>query len=416
VATVYTQTHPSGTRVDRVGLSDPAGGSRVAVRLADEDQLADIAAAAGVSVEQVRRIVHDFARPIAAEVEREARSRLDVRVATLGDDGYKRRNRYKALPLLVSVDAWIAGKKRRGGTPKHLADCRAALTAAAAACGWAVLGDLSRDGAEDYLAGLRADGKAPRTCQRVRNVLVDFGKWAAADGRVRVSAFAGLPSVVVRESERTFTRRALTEAELETLLAWLDSGQAGGVGGMGAAARAACYALVADLGLRRGEAAGVVARDFDLGRGVLRLRPELCKTRRGAELPLRAVVVERLRPIVAAAGDGPVFPLPATTAAMVRADLAGARAWWLACAVADRAEREESDTLRSPDRFGGVVDFHALRATAAVRLARAGVDPGIAMRLLRHASYSTTAVHYTRAGAADLVDAVNRLGGGGRDE
>ncbi len=283
--TLYTQSHPSGTRIDRVGLHDPAGGSRVAVRLADEDQLADIAAAAVVSVEQVRMILHDFARPIVAAVEREARSRLDVRVATLGDDGYKRRNKYKSLPLSVSVDDWIRGKKRRGGTPKHQADCRAALTAAAVACGWAVLGDLSRDQAEEYLAGLRIDGKAPRTCQRVRNVLVDFSKWAAADGRVRVSAFAGLPSVVVRESERTFTRRALTEAELDLLLGWLDSGQDGEVGGIDAASRAGCYALVADLGLRRGEAAGVVARDFDLGRGVLRLRPELCKTRRGAELP-----------------------------------------------------------------------------------------------------------------------------------
>ncbi len=105
-----------------------------------------------------------------------------------------------------------------------------------------------------------------------------------------------------------------------------------------------------------------------------------------------------------------MFALPATTAAMVRADLAGARAWWLAVDDADRVEREESDTLRSPDRFGGVVDFHALRATAAVRLARAGVDPGIAMRVLRHSSYSTTATYYAKAGAGDLVDAVNRLG------
>jgi integrase len=51
---------------------------------------------------------------------------------------------------------------------------------------------------------------------------------------------------------------------------------------------------------------------------------------------------------------------------------------------------------------GRTLDFHALRATFATRLARAGVAPQVAKRLLRHSDVKVTMQHYTKLELADL--------------
>jgi hypothetical protein len=64
------------------------------------------------------------------------------------------------------------------------------------------------------------------------------------------------------------------------------------------------------------------------------------------------------------------------------------------------------------DDQGRVADLHGLRATLGTRLARAGVAPQIAQRIMRHADYRTTLQHYTVLSLADTAAAVRRLPGG----
>ena len=52
---------------------------------------------------------------------------------------------------------------------------------------------------------------------------------------------------------------------------------------------------------------------------------------------------------------------------------------------------------------GWVIDLHALRTTLGTQLARAGVAPQIAQRIMRHADYRTTLKHYTVLGLADTA-------------
>ena len=63
---------------------------------------------------------------------------------------------------------------------------------------------------------------------------------------------------------------------------------------------------------------------------------------------------------------------------------------------------------------GQTVDLHALRTTAASRMARAGVPIVVAQRVLGHSSVELTARAYTRLEADDLrrgLEAMPPLGG-----
>ena len=55
------------------------------------------------------------------------------------------------------------------------------------------------------------------------------------------------------------------------------------------------------------------------------------------------------------------------------------------------------------------LDLHAMRTTLGTNLARAGVAPQIAQRIMRHADYRTTLKHYTVLGLTDTSKAISQL-------
>lgn len=61
------------------------------------------------------------------------------------------------------------------------------------------------------------------------------------------------------------------------------------------------------------------------------------------------------------------------------------------------------------DANGEKVDVHALRTTAASRLARNGVAMAVTQRLLGHADVRTTSKHYVRLDDQVLRDAIERI-------
>ena len=63
------------------------------------------------------------------------------------------------------------------------------------------------------------------------------------------------------------------------------------------------------------------------------------------------------------------------------------------------------------DAEGRVIDLHALRTTLGTQLARAGVTPQVAQRIMRHSDYKTTLKHYTVLGLTDTAAAMDRLPG-----
>ena len=57
-----------------------------------------------------------------------------------------------------------------------------------------------------------------------------------------------------------------------------------------------------------------------------------------------------------------------------------------------------------------MLDFHAFRTTLGTMLAKAGVPPLHAKRIMRHASIETTDRHYTGLELADLGRQIERIG------
>jgi len=61
------------------------------------------------------------------------------------------------------------------------------------------------------------------------------------------------------------------------------------------------------------------------------------------------------------------------------------------------------------DEEGREIDLHALRVTLGTALARAGVAPQVAQKIMRHADYRTTLQHYTVLGLRDTAKAIEEL-------
>jgi integrase len=57
----------------------------------------------------------------------------------------------------------------------------------------------------------------------------------------------------------------------------------------------------------------------------------------------------------------------------------------------------------------GVVNFHSLRVSYCTALARAGVAPTIAQKLMRHSTINLTLETYTKFTSDETTDAVNKL-------
>jgi len=120
--------------------------------------------------------------------------------------------------------------------------------------------------------------------------------------------------------------------------------------------------------------------------------------------------------ITAKPPKAPVFNLPHETnmAAMLRADLVGARNAWLV-EVVDAGEeyalRTASDFLSAKSHDGAVIDFHSLRHTCGAWLALTGTQPNVIQQVMRHSSIVLTMDTYGHLLPGQEADAINRMNG-----
>jgi hypothetical protein len=65
--------------------------------------------------------------------------------------------------------------------------------------------------------------------------------------------------------------------------------------------------------------------------------------------------------------------------------------------------------IDTADKEGRIIDLHAMRTTLGTNLARAGVVPQLAQRIMRHRDFKTTQRHYTALGLNDTAQALASL-------
>jgi integrase len=309
---------------------------------------------------------------IAAKLDADAALRregvIDPRL-----DGYTVQDR---VPLAQHVDAYIAHMEHAGRAPKHVKETERMLRRIMADTGAARLSELTVDRVESSIRALHAKRSA-QTCNLARMSAVAFMSWCVKSNRVRENMLKRLPRLNADRDRRT-VRRSLTEAELTALL------DVAGKHG-----RRAWYLMAALAGLRRGELTRLRWGSVDLGAGTLTISDG--KAHRTDVLPIHpqlAAELATIRPALALPMAA-VFPKPVPNSAR-RRDFKEAGIVW----------RDAGDR---------VADLHSLRTTLGTTLARQGVAPQIASRLMRHGDVRLTMKHYTALGIVDTAGAILRV-------
>jgi len=324
---------------------------------------------------------------------------------------------YRAQPLAEHLEDFLSGIGSRARSHKHLRLMRSRLQAAFAGMSAKVLGDLTLPAAEAWLAHMidpEGLDRSVKTRDHYANALAQFGAWLEGVDRLPKNPFRQLRAVSKRDVHERRVRMALTASEVLRLVAAAEERPvAGYLAGHPQAdpatidtlrwhgrRRGLLYLFVALTGLRAAECRGIRWCDLELSEDPwVTPRAETTKAKRRESIPLDAHVGGRLRDlrteIIRRTGHAPgprdpVFSVPDKIAQRVREDAAWAQ-------------------IPTVDPEGRILDFHALRATCATLLARAGVPLQLAGRLIRHVDPKLTARHYEKLGGDDLRRGSNLL-------
>jgi len=285
---------------------------------------------------------------------------------------------------------WRASMQASERAPAHVKETVQRAARLIDACGFAYPGDIDAEKVRNVLGGMRRKLSA-RTVNSHLGSLKSLCSWMVKAGRITrnpVRHVAPLPEI-----EKRKRRRALTAKEAGELLAAAAKGEKHH--GLTGPERALVYRLALTTGARANEIRTLTRGDFHLNAAqpYVTIRAENAKNRKTANLPLRPEVAAELVEYFAAR--------PAMPAA--RAFPGGwGKAWEML--KADLKSAEIPYHTREGD-----ADFHSLRHTFGTMLARSGVLPQHAQKLMRHSSVDLTMNLYTHLRLEDSGQAVARL-------
>jgi len=220
---------------------------------------------------------------------------------------------------------------------------------------------------------------SPRTINKHVTVLGTMLNWAVQNQLIPANPIRGvrmLPHI------STKPQRALSEEEIAELLLAADD------------ETRSVWIFFLETGMRKGEVARLTWADLDFESDMIRIRPEIAKSKKGRSIPMsnrvKALLEDRLN------SD------PAEPSSPVFSSIRGRPFYTQALAVF-HADVEAAGI----DPEG--VHIHGLRRTFATRLIRAGADPKTVQTLLGHSTLNLTLQLYADAKAMDLRGAIDEL-------
>jgi integrase len=281
-------------------------------------------------------------------------------------------------PLAEHIAEYLEHCRHVGQSGVHIGNKKTQLNKLIAGIGATRLSDLQADRIETYLSGLVKAGKSYRTHNQHRATIVSFAAWCYEGGRITSNALTILPTLNEAKDRRR-VRRAMSEDELSRLLAVSTH-------------RASYYLFAYYTGLRVKAVKAATWGDVDLDAATIRVRVGNAKGKReDIYQNLHPCLMDELRKIK------PAFTLATTR--IFRA-VPSVRTFHKDC---------ERAGIPRFDADGRQVDRHALRTTLGTHLARAGVLPQAAMRVMGHTDVRITMKHYTDLRLADTAKAVGAL-------
>ncbi len=325
------------------------------------------------------------AERIAAKLEADTALRRDGVI----DARVDQRAKAQAIGLPNHLDEYFHQCEQAGQARRHIVNKRSHLVGFVRASGAERITDFEPSSLRRHLSTLR-ESRSARTANSVRSSCVAFMSWCFKNGFVVENGLVSVPKFN-EEVDRRRERRALTTDELDRLL--VVAREQDRVNGDRWTPRAVIYTFAALTGLRRGEMKKLLWGDVDLEQGHVVVRASIGKARRDDAVPLHTDAVDALRGVHSGETQpsDPVFrTMP--TIRTIYSDL-------------------ERAGIPKQDASGRWADLHALRATLGTNLARQGVAPQIAQRIMRHSDYKTTLRHYTALTVQDAAVAIAKVPG-----
>ncbi len=346
-----------------------------------------------------RRVLSTDKRAAERILASEVRSR-DLERAGLG--GEEADARVSALAdLYVSA---LEGQRR----PAYIHKVSASLARVIPAFPLSVR-EIRASHVQAFLESRTAKGAANRTANMDLAVLRAALNWAVRTellGKNPIAAVHLLPS---GPRDLRKHRRALSEDEAKRLLATAAEADRMALAGMNRAPTAypqePMWRFLLETGARFGETTALRWRDMSIQGACVTFRAETTKTSKARTLPLSQATVSRLRRLQEL-GTPPGARGPDPDAFVFLSPM-GRRNEQSNCYSRLMGLLERAGIPRKSP--AGTVDIHALRHTAATRMARAGVGMAHAQFVLGHSDPRITMAVYTRLVADDVRAAVNKL-------
>ena len=369
----------------------------------------------------------DAARAVLKErIDRAERVR--AKILSPGED---RVADHQETPLADHFAEYIDHQRAKGVNRARISNTESRLRRIAADCKLRRLADLNCSALERWLLDRQQENMSAGARNGYREAWIGFGNWCVRTDRLMNNPLSALPKADAKADQRR-ARRALTEDELLRLLDATqrrplldamtvrygpDAGQLTRlvteeqrqeclrVGWE----RALIYKTFVLTGLRKAELASLTVGQLELDAqppfAVLAAADD--KSRRGADIPLRADLAAELRAwltdqqqrMQTAESDASATPLPR--------DLPVFHVSSQLRAILDR-DLKLAGIPKRDDR-GRTVDVHALRHTFGTHLSKGGVAPRTAQAAMRHSSIDLTMNVYTDPRLLDVHGALDAL-------
>ncbi len=328
--------------------------------------------------------------------------------------------RHVKQPLTGHIKIYIeylANKTTRGRktSPVHVANVKRQLKRLAKDCGFCWINDISKTKISKWMNEQASeDEMSGRTINTYRAALMAFVRWLVAEDKLVVNPLEEL--YTADEMEKKRKRRALTGEEIAKVLEvartrplqdamTIRHGKRKGQ--MTAKIRTTTrkrlialgherslmYKTMIYAGLRKNELATLTVDDLNLDANTpfVRLKAKNSKNALADEIPLRTDLAAELRGWISRKLPGTkVFKVPQDLRNILYRDLKKAG-------------------VKRVDDQGRQIDVHALRHTCGTQLAKAGVSPQVASKIMRHSSINMTMKHYTHLALVDTGRAVEML-------
>ena len=232
---------------------------------------------------------------------------------------------------------------------------------------------------------------AAKTLNHYLQEFKQFCKWLVDNDRLSTNPVSLLKPITIDSGNITFSRRALTQGEIDRLINTTRTTRTRN--NLTGEQRCLIYLLALFTGLRYSEIRSLQRESFDFDNNTVTIKDIHAKNNKTDTLPLKPELADQLQAYF--------ISTPALPKAAAFSNMQAKGIYMLKKDLTEAGIEYITDEVRA--------DFHSLRHTYGTLLAKSGVLPQLAQKLMRHSNIDLTTNLYTHLLLTDKQDAIKNL-------